>query len=252
MLKKGLSGNQLKLIAVIVMLIDHIGFMINQQVLPHLGYDHLYFQQWVWFVLLLRSIGRIAFPLFCFVLVEGFLHTSNWKRYAARLGIFALISEVPFNMMISGNLSDLKYQNVLWTLLLGLLMLAAIRQVSRYIQGSSCLFIQLLIIILSCVLADLLKTDYSYFGVMLIAIFYWYHQQPGLRSIIGYLWMLLSVSTIYFGLALLIPFGLLYIYNGERGQAPGGKAFNWFFYWFYPVHMIVVRAVCLMIIAIHR
>ena len=110
------SGSTLKIIAVITMLIDHIGaillepYIMSQPTIPPalLGVD-----------MILRFIGRVAFPIFIFLLIEGFVHTHDRKKYGIHLFIFALLSEIPFNMALNGTWRAPFYQNVIFTLLLG-------------------------------------------------------------------------------------------------------------------------------------
>lgn len=130
-----LSGEALKWIAMGTMLIDHIGACLIESGLlnlsdpdsvafisgSELGYRLYLLDNF------LRLVGRIAFPLFCFLLVEGFLHTKNFKRYFLRLGLFALISEIPFDFAMFGTAFDPSYQNVFWTLLFGLAVLFGLR-----------------------------------------------------------------------------------------------------------------------------
>ena len=99
--KLPLNSLHLKLLAVVTMLIDHMGFTL----FPHA----------VW----MRAVGRLAFPIFCFLIAEGCAHTHDKKRYAGRLLLFAVLSELPFNLMCSGQWISWNYQNVLWTLLIG-------------------------------------------------------------------------------------------------------------------------------------
>lgn len=102
--KLPLNSLHLKLLAVVTMLIDHMGFTL----FPHA----------VW----MRAVGRLAFPIFCFLIAEGCAHTHDKKRYAGRLLLFAVLSELPFNLMCSGQWLSWNYQNVLWTLLIGALV----------------------------------------------------------------------------------------------------------------------------------
>ena len=145
--KWGISGSVLKWFAVITMVIDHFGasvletYVMNvwgRSPLGNLFSDH-------WNELLrvdriLRYIGRPAFPIFCFLLVEGFLHTRDVKKYAMRLGIFALISEIPFDLAVRGKFFDWQYQNVYVTLLLGLLTIWALKTQKDvwYLRGFDC------------------------------------------------------------------------------------------------------------------
>lgn len=133
----GLSGSTVKIIAVIAMLIDHAAAAVLARYLVQ-GIRSAADNQaaWAWqqehisFYLVynvMRAIGRLGFPIFCFLLVEGFQRTRNVKKYALRLGIFALISEIPFNLAICGQTFHTGYQNVYFTLLLGLLALSGFR-----------------------------------------------------------------------------------------------------------------------------
>ena len=134
-----LSGNGLKLIAITTMFLDHIGAAIleNPALYDKLGASSLevdvFFNDprltWLLVVdLILRAIGRIAFPIFCFLLVEGFLHTRDLRRYAGRMLFFAVITEVPFDLAFSGSWFAPGYQNVYFTLFLGLLAMTVLRR----------------------------------------------------------------------------------------------------------------------------
>ena len=103
--KVGWNSFWLKMIAITTMLIDHVGAVLLPQ------YP------------ILRIIGRIAFPIFCFLLVEGFMHTHDVIRYMTRIGLFALISEIPFDLLFYGRILDGTHQNVFFTLFIGLVML---------------------------------------------------------------------------------------------------------------------------------
>ena len=115
-----LSGSVLKLIAVITMLIDHTGYVFyafpafREPLFTALG-------ETVTIYFILRKIGRLAFPIYCFLIGEGLIHTRNPIKYLLRLLIFAILSEIPFNLMVSGQLLCPEHQNVFFTLLLGAL-----------------------------------------------------------------------------------------------------------------------------------
>ena len=110
---KILNSNSLKILAMILMLLDHLWATI----VPG--------NQWM------TNIGRMAFPIFAFLIVEGFIHTSNFKKYLKRLFIFALISEIPFNLIYTGSWIFPFHQNVLFTLLLGLLCINEIDKMNK-------------------------------------------------------------------------------------------------------------------------
>lgn len=148
--KRGISGSTIKIIAVLAMLIDHTAaavlvrqlFANGLREIAASGIDAQ--QQWLldnamlYFVYtIMRAIGRLGFPIFCFLLVEGFQRTRNVKKYALRLGLFALISEIPFDLAIGGRLPLWGYQNVYFTLLLGLLALCAYSFFAKYEQGDT-------------------------------------------------------------------------------------------------------------------
>ena len=120
----GLSGSALKWIAIVTMLIDHTGAVVIEQ-------GALEWAGWYWVDFALRVIGRFAFPIFAFLLVQGFLHTRSVPRYLARLTAFALISELPFDLATGDCWYDPGHQNVFFTLATGLVTLAALRWCER-------------------------------------------------------------------------------------------------------------------------
>lgn len=137
--RKGISGSTLKWIAMIAMLIDHTAAVVLARKMIASGYldvvnSGIYEEVMGWLtdnMLLfysydfMRMVGRLGFPIFCFLLVEGFLHTGNVKKYLLRMGVFALVSELPFDLAMSGKLCYWNYQNVFFTLFLGLFTLVA-------------------------------------------------------------------------------------------------------------------------------
>lgn len=142
--KKGISGSTVKIIAVVTMLIDHVAAALLTRMMITRGYFYaagnpqrylawladngpLYFG-----TMLMRLIGRLGFPIFCFLLVEGFQKTRNVKKYVFRLGLFALISEIPFNLAFSGRVWASGYQNVYFTLLIGILVLWAFDTIAKH------------------------------------------------------------------------------------------------------------------------
>ena len=135
--KKGISGSTIKIIAVVTMLIDHVAAALLTRMLISRGLldismsgDYVQIMQWIadnavlyYGMSAMRMIGRLGFPIFCFLLVEGFQKTRNIKKYVFRMGLFALISEIPFDLACSGKVLEFGYQNVYFTLLIGILTL---------------------------------------------------------------------------------------------------------------------------------
>lgn len=240
---KGITGSTLKLIAIASMLIDHIGAVILERMLMQNGmlaaidaetldsfletnaglYDTY---------VVLRLIGRIAFPIFCFLLVQGFLHTHDLKKYLSRLFLFALISELPFDLAFSGKLFDWGYQNVFFTLSFGILTIAGIHKVeekkewNRIWRAASCL----LIVALCLGAVTLLKTDYDMLGVSAIVVIYLFRQNKTMSVGIG--------CAVLMEIPAFVSLILIYLYNGQRG-----RSLKWFFYLFYPVHILVLYLV---------
>ncbi|MBQ7693312.1 MAG: TraX protein [Oscillospiraceae bacterium] len=218
-----LSGSALKLIAVVTMLIDHVAghLMPNDKtvVLSVLGKTLTRYT-------LLRSIGRLAFPIYAFLLVEGFLHTRSRKRYGGRLAVFALLSELPWNLLHGGKWTCAS-QNVMFTLLLGFLGLYVLERLER---GAGKRWALALVGLLA--VSVLLRADYGCSGFGFILMLYLLRARPLYQSVLGACF--LSARWIA-GLAF-IPISL---YNGRRGMIQS-RLVSLLFYAFYPVHMLVL------------
>ena len=228
----GFSGSTLKLIAIATMLMDHTGATVVRALTrrDYIFTDLTILKHMNQLYTVMRGIGRIAFPIFCFLLVEGFMHTHDVKKYASRLFLFALISEIPFDFALKTNWFYPEKQNVYFTLLIGLLVLWGI----TLCQGLTS--IQLLIMVAGLLAANFLKTDYSYKGVFLIEVLYilrysrLYQCLGGAAAISWETWAPLSFIPVFF-------------YNGKRGLS-----LKYFFYWFYPVHLLVLGVVTKLIL----
>lgn len=145
--RKGFSGSTIKLIAIIAMFIDHIAATVLQRMMMRAGYmlatiSPESMTNWIaahksLFIpyIVMRAIGRFGFPIFCFLLVQGFIHTHNRKKYALRLFLFALISEIPFDFAFSGTWFFSSYQNVFFTLFFGMLAMCAFSFFAEHIKG---------------------------------------------------------------------------------------------------------------------
>lgn len=175
------------------------------------------------------TIGRMAFPLFAFMLCDGFFHTKSKKNYLLNLFIFALISEVPYDLMFSGRIINIYDQNTIFTLFLSLLMLVII---DRF-EGR--LYIQLLLAAVFCAIGYFSHIDYSFYGIASIAIIYFFKFIPP-HLACGFSCLPLLVGYKASGAFLAcIP---LFFYN----KLPGKKspAIKYGFYLFYPVHLIII------------
>lgn len=218
-----LSGSWLKVLAMLTMVIDHSAVAILRHdstfamplfTLGDKGISGYY---------LMRCVGRLAFPLFAFLLAEGVIHTHNRWKYGRNLLLFALISEIPFDLMwhscffASG-------QNVFFTLFLGFLALCAI----DHSQGYR-LCLQLVALIATGII---IHSDYGNSGVSFIILLYALRKNPVLQAAAGC--CMLPMRWIA-GLAF-IPINL---YNGKRGFIKGPIA-KYMFYLFYPIHLIVI------------
>jgi hypothetical protein len=257
----------------------------------------------------MRLIGRLGFPLFCFLLVEGFQHTHNKWKYASRLAIFALISEIPFDLALRGKFFYFNYQNVFFTLLIGLLVMIGFQMIAdkardkkwlpllavvgviavgcaftylskgiiqtinmilggygsntlismgnvalpiivfslialliygimckrSSVQAASVRFADLAVLVAGMLLAQFLKTDYSAFGVLTIAVMYGLRRNA-FKSVLGGCITLTIMSfseiTAFFTL---IP---VRMYNGKRGLN-----LKYVFYAFYPVHLLLLHTI---------
>lgn len=227
----GISGCTLKMIAIITMFIDHTGAIVLCSLLNDPAFTVDFERQAFVSSLynLSRDIGRLAFPIFCFLIVEGFLHTRNVKRYAERLALFAVISEIPFDLALKGNWYFPEKQNVYFTLLIGLLVIMGIAWITE--NGTKNMFLSLIPIIAGMYAAYFIDTDYSYKGVFLIAVLY-LMRYTRLYQCIG------GAAAVSWELPAPLAFIPVYLYNGSRG-----KQMKYFFYWFYPVHLLLLHAI---------
>ena len=221
---KFLSGSMLKLIAVLCMVIDHAA-LILWPVLWFFRIPLTFFGKTVSVYWILRRIGRLAFPIFCFLIAEGFSHTRDQKKYGLRLLIFAFISEIPFNLMHSGNILHSGNQNVYFTLFLGLMMIYAYENIGKELW-------KYLAMTAVGTLATLLRPDYGLRGVILMFVIHLLQRKPAAQAVISY--PLLSGGPAAF--AAFVPINL---YNGKRGFIQG-PVLKFLFYIFYPLHILIL------------
>jgi hypothetical protein len=227
-----MSGFTLRMLAMSSMLLDHIGAAFEHS-LPGAVY------------IVFRTAGRIAMPLFCFLIAEGLFHTRNARKYLLRLLMLALVSEVPFDRLFLGEWLEFGHQNVGFTLLLGLLGILLFDTFAARGQKAAALTA---ILAAGCA-AWLLRSDYTVYGVYYIFIFYIFRGNKLARAVAltGGVLLLsfshLDVSTKFslVSLAAVLAVVPITLYNGERGL--GGRAAQGVFYAFYPVHLLILYAV---------
>lgn len=242
-MKKGISGSTLKIIALISMTVDHGAYTLLGTMLAYYGitsvsdYSPAYIgellqQGSVGFVYLAYQvcrliIGRLAFPIFIFLLVEGFLHTKSRIRYGGRLLLFALLSEVPFDLAFYREPISLRGQNVFFTLLIGMLMLFGIESLERRIRSlvlrSLCI---LLCVSAAAFLSSAIHADYRYMGILSIALLYLFRQNKRTQ-------LLLGCASFYWEPTACLSFVPIAFYNGKRGLS-----MRYFFYLYYPLHLL--------------
>lgn len=225
----GFSGTTLKLIACITMLIDHIGASCIEARYETAENCPAGLTE---FDLVLRLIGRLAFPIFCFLLVEGFLHTHDVKKYIRRLLLFGAVSEIPFDRAFFRTPFAWQHQNVYWTLALGVIAMAAMQ---RFQDDAGRLTWRGGAAAVVCALAaELAATDYGAIGVALIVALYLTRNSRTQQSILG-------AGMMLFELTAPLAFVLTWFYNGQRGRCPQWA--KWAFYLFYPVHLVVLGVI---------
>lgn len=248
--KRGIPGSTLKIIAVIAMAIDHTGAVVLERILMAEGrWDAVTPAEMEAFLAeyggvmaadtVMRLIGRIAFPLFCFLLVEGFCHTRSKLRYLVNLGVFAVVSEPIFDMAVRGVWSDMEAQNVYFTLFLGVLTLWAVQWAGERKEKPLRVGLTLAAGAAGCAAAQLLSTDYGGLGVLAILLIYLLRKRPVAAGAAACTALMpLSILQIT-GYGALIP---IHLYNGERGLR-----MKYFFYLFYPVHLLLLYQVASML-----
>lgn len=257
--KWGLTSFGLKMIAILTMLCDHVAAVFSSD-MPSALY------------IAMRCIGRMAFPIFCFLLAEGFYYTKSRSRYALRLFLFCLLSEPCYDLAFHQTWRYQESQNVFWTLFLGFLMMALLETIRRRRNADNLLFRVAKGILMAAVVcaagyaAFWMKTDYSYKGILMIAVFYFLRKHRAaavvgmslvnllaFQRLANLLALLKTQSTLTGLLASLkanirgVQFSFMIqdagvvaavpilFYNGQKG-----RSMKWFFYLFYPVHLLIL------------
>ena len=220
-----ISGSWLKLIALVTMLIDHIGVHLLANYEPALKAFLTVGSHGLTLYSVSRTIGRTAFPIYCFLISEGYLHTRDKKRYGIRLLLFALVSEIPWDLVHNGTLRYEK-QNVFFTLFLGYCCIAAYE---RFRDNRKRLLLSLSGLL---ALSLLLHADYGIRGMALILVLHLVREERILQGVLG-------CCILNEGAATIPAFVLTGLYNGERGFIKG-KILKYLFYAFYPLHLLIL------------
>ena len=236
MKKYNISSAGLHLLAMFFMLLDHLW----ATVVPGNGW--------------MTCLGRLAFPIFAFLIAEGYYHTKNPKKYMMRLLLCAVVSEIPFNLMYAGRIFYPIHQNVLWTFLMALGLIMWNDKLRGAALWRRCVRFGLSLLA-GFLLGTLTMVDYYGFGVMMVLVFWFFHGSGWLTRLgqfLGLYWINVELmgGLVYEfealgrvwvlhqqGLALLalIP---IWLYTGRKGfDRPW---FRRFCYLFYPAHMLVL------------
>ena len=231
-MKKCLSNFDLKLIAIITMTIDHIGVVFGTP-----------------FYNLLRAVGRLSFPIFAFLLTEGYVHTKSFSKYFLRLLVLAVISEVIYDYVFFDSFIYIDANNIFFTLALGLLTLFLLDKskglIKRYFKDKVDLVIilpitYLLIIVIMGLMGEFLNFSYGMLGILVISFFYLFKDNFALIVIsVSLSTLILGEGMQYFSVFSLI---LIYFYNKKLG-----KKSKLFFYLYYPLHILVLGVIKMLI-----
>lgn len=228
-----MSSATLKWFALITMAFDHVGAVFFPD------------QAWI------RIVGRVSFPIFAFLLVQGFIHTKSRTKYISRLIVFAIISEVPYDLCLYGQLLEFSSQNIMFELAAGFLVLICLEAM---VKKKNPLY--LLPALGLSAAALLLNLSYDVYGIALIVAFYLLRSFPGAAALasVAVTWLFFGVANVGFSLFGLdyMPLSLnsiqifacascvfLAFYNGK----PGRRSSKYFFYLFYPAHLLLYWAI---------
>lgn len=237
-----ITSMTLHIVAMVCMLCDHLWATI----IP--GNDWL------------TCIGRIAFPIFAFLIVEGYFHTHNLKKYVGRLFLFAIISEIPFNLLMGSSFFYPIHQNVLWTFLIGIVLIHWNEKVKKKNNCLLRIIVGMVSIILAFILGLLFMVDYYQAGVITVLVFYFFRGRKwwnflaqflllvyiNIEILSGYSYEIHLFGNTYYlvrqGFAL-FAFIPIWLYRGKQG--PYNKVIKYIYYAFYPVHLlflVLIRA----------
>lgn len=245
-----LNRNALKTTALVSMLLDHIGMIIvypmyinacmvdGVEMMGELVPDEA--KRLYMLYTILRIIGRLAFPIFAFMITEGFIHTQNLKKYILRLFLFAAISEIPYNLAAGRSFLYPYSQNVLWTFLIAVIMIWAAEKYALKIENTAKRIIVSVLLVLAAAFLSALS-DGGFSGMLLIASMYFFKDDKkkywlGCAASI----IIMSIQFMDIQIFALLALVLIEMYNGEKGK--GNK---YLFYIFYPAHLLALTLIYL-------
>ena len=232
--------NKLKCIDALTMKLMAMFFMLL---------DHTWATVWdvPWFTM----VGRLALPIFAFQIAEGFFQTSDRKNYMKRMLLFALLSEIPFNLIAANNIFYPFHQNVMFTFLIALLLMNWME--GAKVNPKKFILVTVASVVLAYALGLLLFVDYFHYGVFTVLVFYWTRNLKfgWVLQLLGLLYindaiagLQLTVNlfgqTVEFGQQMLAVLALIpiWMYNGKQGYH--SKIIQYLCYGFYPAHMLVL------------
>ena len=201
----------------------------------------------------MTCVGRLAFPVFAFLVAEGFVRTRSRARYARRLLIFALVSEVPFDLLAAGRPVYPFHQNVLWTFLIALGCMQLLEWAKADSRPAARLVVSAGAVLGGFLAGTAFMVDYFGPGVWMVLVFYFFRGN-GWRQRLGQLlcllllngWLLAGQTVLLGGLALPIQtfavLALPFIWLDRGRQGPHGRTVRWLFYGLYPAHLLVLTA----------
>lgn len=238
---KKLTCSDLKFIAISIMIIDHIANGIFEPMLDITGNE-----MFLALDIIFRFIGRIGFPIFCYVLVEGYFHTSNHMKHLTRLICFSFLSEIPYDLFHFGRLFCINEQNVFFTLSLGIIAITLIDDVlDREIKHIFKFLLSVVFIVSACYSAYYLNSDFGLYGVLIIVIMFMGKKiNKPYAELIS--WILSCICLLFFSVLEITSFfmvPILLMYNGKKGLK-----LKYFFYVFYPLHFLIIWILRLLII----
>lgn len=232
---QGLTGNQLRVMGMVAVLIDNVGAVVIQGGILHAA-DRALCQSitatqsgHIWMIAgrACRYCGRLAFPIFAFLVAEEFVRTRDRNRYALRMLVCAVISEVPFDLAVYHKVFYPYYQNMLFTLFIGIMVIYVM-------ECTRNLWLHFAALLAGCALAWLLQTDYNVIGVLLIVAMYWFRHSEMAQLEAGV--VLCAVESVSYYCVSALAYVPIVMYNGRRGAFQ----LKYLFYVFYPVHLVVL------------